>query len=150
MRRPFAERWPKADRTDARGFSLLEVLVSLAILAIAVTLLLQLFSTDLRAIVRSGDMTSAAMKGDSRIRELLAEPGLAEKSWSEATEDGYRLDIVVQEALPERTDNLPVKLLEVVVTVRWREGMQEKSLRIETLKMVDKIAPAGAASPAAA
>jgi type II secretion system protein I len=123
---------------ETKGFTLLEVLVSLAIMAIAVTLVIQLFSADLRAIARSGDMTSAAVRGDSRIREILAETSPAEKVWSETTEDGYRMDIAISEVMKERTDNLPVRLMEVVLTVRWMEGVKEKSLHLKTMKMVDK------------
>jgi len=112
--------------------------VSLAIMAIAVTLIVQLFSANLRAVARSGDMTSAAVRGDSRIREILAESSPAEKVWSETTEDGYSMDVAISEVMKERTDNLPVKLMEVVLTVHWREGMKEKSLRLKTMKMVDK------------
>ena len=125
-------------RPETKGFTLLEVLVSLAIMAIAVTLLVQLFSANLRAVARSGDMTSAAVRGDSRIREILAESSPAEKVWSETTEDGYSMDVAISEVMKERTDNLPVKLMEVVLTIHWREGMKEKSLRLKTMKMVDK------------
>ncbi|MCE5263985.1 MAG: prepilin-type N-terminal cleavage/methylation domain-containing protein [Deltaproteobacteria bacterium] len=120
------------------GFTLLEVLVSLAIMAIAVTLVVQLFASDLRAVVRSGDITSAAVRADSRIREILTEPLPADKAWSEATEDGYRLDIAISEVMKERTDNLPVRLMEVALTVRWTEGLKEKSLSLKTVKMIDR------------
>ena len=128
-----SRNWP-----EAKGFSLLEVLVSLAIMAIAITLLLQLFSANLRTVARSGDMTSAAVKGESRIREILAEPNLAEKIWSEITEDGYRLDVAISEVMKERTGNLPVKLMEVVLTIHWMEGVKEKSLHLKTMRMVDR------------
>ncbi len=131
------------NRPEAEGFTLLEVLVSLAIMAIAVTIVLQLFSASLRAVTRSGEMTSAVVRGDSRIREILAEPSLAETTWSEMTEDGYRLDVAVSEVMQARTDNLPVKLMEVALTIRWTEGRKEKSLHLKTMKMVDKAAPAG-------
>jgi prepilin-type N-terminal cleavage/methylation domain-containing protein len=125
-------------RLATRGFTLLEVLVSLAIMAIAVTLLVQLFSANLRTIVRSGDMTSAAVRGEARIREILAGTTLAEKVWSEITADGYRMDVTISEVMKQRTDNLPVKLMEVALTVRWMEGMKEKSLHLKTMKMVDR------------
>jgi type II secretion system protein I len=125
--------WPGPE-----GFTLLEVLVSLAIMAIAVTLVVQLFSANLRAVVRSGDITSAAIRGDSRIREILTEPFPADKVWSETTEDGYQMDVAISEVMKERTDNLPVRLMEVVLTIRWMEGMKEKSLNLKTVKMVDR------------
>ena len=83
-------------------------------------------------------MTSAAIRGDSRIREILAEPSPAEKVWSETTEDGYRMDFAISEVMKERTDNLPVRLMEVALTIRWMEGMKEKNLNLKTMKMIDK------------
>ena len=123
---------------EAEGFTLLEVLVSLAVMAIAMTLVIQLFSANLQAVVRSGDMTSAIVKGESRLREILAEPFLKETAWNEVTDDGYRIDVVVSEAMRERTDNLPVKLMEIGLTVHWIDGFREKSLRLKTMKVVDK------------
>jgi general secretion pathway protein I len=145
-------RWKNSakKRPWTRGFTLLEVLVALAIMAIATTLVIQLFSADLRAIARSGDMTSAAVRGDSRIREVLAEPSLEENTRSEETADGYRMDIVVSEVMKPRTDTLPVKLMEVELTIRWIEGMKERSLRLKTQKMINKVAPPGKGAPAPA
>jgi type II secretion system protein I len=130
-----------AERPGQRGFTLLEVLVSLAIMAIAVTLVVQLFAADLRAIVRSGDLTSAAVRADSRIREILTEPLPADKAWSETTDEGYRTDIAISEVMKERTDNLPVRLMEVMLTVHWTEGLREKSLSLKTVKMIDRTLP---------
>lgn len=123
---------------EAEGFTLLEVLVSLAVMAIAMTLVIQLFSANLQAVVRSGDMTSAIVKGESRLREILTEPFLKETAWNEVTDDGYRIDVVVSEAMREKTDNLPVKLMEIALTVHWIGGFREKSLRLKTMKVVDK------------
>ena len=127
---------------NKEGFTLLEVLVSLAIMAIAVTLLLQLFSANLRAVSLSGDITSASVKADARIREILEELSPVVASWSEVTEDGYRISVSIAEVLKERMDNLPFKLMEVSLTVGWTEGRREKSVALKTLKMVDKMTPA--------
>ena len=137
-------------QSEVKGFTLLEVLVALAIMGIATTMIMQLFSADLRAIARSGDVTSAAVRGDSRIRQILADPSLEENTWSEETQDGYRMDIAVSEVAKTRTDNLPVRLMEVDLNIRWIEGMREKSLRLKTMKMIDKGAPSGKGPSAAA
>jgi general secretion pathway protein I len=122
------------------GFTLLEVLVALAIMAVAVTLILQLFSSNLRALAVSGDTIAAAAKGDARLREILTESALTASSWREAKEIGYPMDISITEVLQERTDTLPVKLMEVVLTVHWNEGRKEKKLTLRTMKMVAKTA----------
>jgi general secretion pathway protein I len=121
-----------------KGFTLLEVLVALSIVAIAVTVVLQLFSADLRALSASEDYVSAVLRAESRMREVLDDEGLAEKSWSETTRDGYRVDVNVSDVMQERTDTLQVRLVKVDLTTRWVKGTKEKSLRLETMKIVNK------------
>jgi len=76
-------------RTDSKGFTLLEVLVALAILGIAITVVLQLFSANLRSIAASEDYISAVTTAEARLRDILDDEELSEKSWSETTSDGY-------------------------------------------------------------
>lgn len=125
-------------RTGIKGFTLLEVLVALAVMAIAVTLVIQLFSANLRSIAASRDMTQAIARADSRIRGILTDESLAERAWSEATEDGYRFDLSVSEILKERTDNLPVALMEVILTTHWVSGRKEKSFTLKTVRVIKK------------
>lgn len=126
-------------QSGVKGFTLLEVLVALAVIAIAVTLVIQLFSVNLRTIAVSRDMTQAAARADSRIRGVLSGDSLIEQAWNENTEDGYRFDISVSEIMKERTADLSVKLMEVVLTTHWASGMKEKSLTLKSMKMVDRI-----------
>lgn len=125
-------------QAGTKGFTLLEVLVALAIMAVAVTMVIQLFSANLRTVAASVNMTSAVARADARIRGIISDESLTEKVWSETTEEGYRFDVSVSEILKDRTDNLPVKLMEVVLTTRWISGMKEKSFNLKTVKMVDK------------
>jgi prepilin-type N-terminal cleavage/methylation domain-containing protein len=125
-------------QAGTKGFTLLEVLVALAIMAVAVTMVIQLFSANLRTVAASVNMTSAVARADARIRGIISDESLTEKVWSETTEEGYRFDVSVSEILKDRTDNLPVKLMEIVLTTRWISGMKEKSFNLKTVKMVDK------------
>jgi prepilin-type N-terminal cleavage/methylation domain-containing protein len=120
------------------GFTLLEVLVAIAILGIAITVVIQLFSADLRAISVSSDYVSAATKAEAKMREILSDDKLTETSLSETTDDGYRLDVSVTDALRDRTDNLQVRVLEIDLTVYWTRGTKERSLTLKTLKVVNK------------
>ena len=129
------------------GFTLLEVLVALAILSIAITLIIQLFSANLRSVSISGNMSSAVVWSDARMREILADPSLTEKAWREITDDGYRIEVSIGEVLKERTDNLPVRMMEVTLIVRWDEGRKERNIQLKTVKMIDKIKPAESSSP---
>ncbi|MFH1701884.1 MAG: prepilin-type N-terminal cleavage/methylation domain-containing protein [Nitrospirota bacterium] len=120
------------------GFTLLEVLVALSILGIALTIILQLFSANLRALSASEDYVSAVTKAEAKMREVLDDKDLSEKSWSEITDDGYRVDVSINETLTERTDNLQVRLLEVALTVYWTRNTKNKSLTLRTMKVVNK------------
>jgi prepilin-type N-terminal cleavage/methylation domain-containing protein len=119
------------------GFTLLEVLVAIAILGIAITVVIQLFSANLRAISASGDYVSASIKAESKMREILSDENkLIEESFSESTNDGYIIDVSINNVLNERTDNLMVRLLEINLTVHWTRGIKEKSLTLKTMKLV--------------
>jgi prepilin-type N-terminal cleavage/methylation domain-containing protein len=120
------------------GFTLLEILVALALLGIAITVILQLFSTNLRALSVSGDYISAALRAEAKMREILEDTDLTEKSWSEITDEGYRFDASVTETLKERTENLQVRMLEIDLTVQWSEGTKMKFLTLKTMKVVNK------------
>ncbi len=126
-------------RRPPAGFTLLEVLVALAVLGTAVAIILQLFSANIRSVVSAEDYVAAAVAGEVKMREVLENAKLQEPdSWSESTEDGYRFDISLSDTLKDRTDPLPVKLLQVDLTVRWRKGLSEKSIGLKTIKMVNK------------
>jgi len=127
-------------KAGSRGFTLLEILVALAILAIAGTLVLQLFSANLRAVSLSGDWTAAAVRVDARLREILADMPPAAGAWTETTDDGYRMDVSVTEVLKDRTDTLPVRMMEVSLTIRWTRGGRERSLVVTSARIVDRMA----------
>lgn len=124
--------------SSAGGFTLLEVLVAVALLGIAITVVLQLFSADLKAIAASEEYVSAAAKAEAKIREVQDNDSLSEGSTSEITNDGYRVDVSVASTLGERTDTLQVMLMDILVTVRWTKGAKERSLSLRTMKLVNK------------
>ena len=121
-----------------KGFTLLEVLVALAILGIAVTVIIQLFSANLRALSASEDYVSASLLGAAKMRALVDDEALAEKAWTEVSPEGYRLDIAVKESLTDRTEILPVKLLDIALTIQWTRGNRTRSMTFQTLKLVKK------------
>ncbi len=119
------------------GFTLFEVLIAVAILGIAITMVLQLFSANMKSISASEDYVSAAAKAEAKMREVLDDDQLSEKSSSgETTSDGYRTSVSVTQTLEDRTENLPVTLLNISVTVYWTKGLGEKSLTLNTMKLV--------------
>ncbi len=110
----------------------------MAILGIAVTVIIQLFSANLRALAASEDYVSASLRGAARMRALLDDTDLDENAWTEITDEGYRLDIAVKESLTDRTELLPVKLLDIILTLQWTKGNRARSVTFQTLKLVKK------------
>ena len=126
-------------RSATRGFTLIEVLVALTIMAFAVVYLVQLLSSNLRLISTSGDYMDAIVQAESKMREIVSREKLEEKSWREETDQGYQVDVSISEALKERSENLPMKLLRIEMNFSWQKALKKKTLTLKTLKMVNKI-----------
>ena len=120
------------------GFTLLEVLVALSVLAVAVTVIMQLFSINLRSIFLSEIYVKGTMEAESKMREMQDRQDLPESTWEETGENGHRFKVSVAEVLADRTENLQVKLVEISVTVYWTEGGKVRSSAVKTLKMMEK------------
>jgi len=126
------------DSRNPGGFTLLEVLIALALLGIALTVILQIFSANLRNIASAEDYGYAAAKASARMREIVDNEAASETTWTERTRDGYRLDVSVIETMKDRTANLPVRLLQVDLTIHWLKGTRDKSLTLRTIKTVER------------
>lgn len=125
-------------KTVCKGFTLLEVLVALVLLSISLVAILELFSVNLRGIAKADDYSNAVILAESKMREILDDDELDEKTWSESTDDGYRIDAVVSSTAPERTENLQIRLLEINLTVSWIKNARTQAFNLKTLKMVNK------------
>ncbi len=77
------------------GFTLLEVVVALAILALAMTALLSGVSTDLRLVDRSRDKSVSLMHAKSKIDEVSTWLPVHAGQWQGVFEDGYHWRIVI-------------------------------------------------------
>ena len=126
------------ERKAEAGFTLLEVLVSLSLLGIAVTVIFQLYSANLRSIAVSEDYVAATLEAQSQMREIVTGEEIAEKSWSGFTANGYRYEVSIAEALSERAENLSIILVEIELRLFWTKGKKEKTLVVKTLKMIPR------------
>jgi len=120
------------------GFTLLEVLIAMAVLSIALVAVFELFSSGLRGMSASVEYAEAVVKAEAKMREILDDEAIAAKSWQETSEDGYRYDVVIKKTDEDRTDKLPVDLLDITLTVNWTRGIKERTLKLKTLKLVNK------------
>ena len=117
------------------GFTLLEVLVALVILAVAVVSLVELSSQSLRLIKTSGDYQQAVVLAD----RLATNTQPSDEGVDQGEEAGFRwerrisLVPVPEELRPAETipGREPPKLFAVTIDVRWG---RDQSLELATLR----------------
>jgi general secretion pathway protein I len=139
------DRTPRGAALRDGGFTLLEVLLAVMILAITVTVLLLQFSVALRASTTSQEVTRAMLHAKQKIEELKMVDDLAESAQSGAFADGYdwetRVVPYIHEAAPEDEQaykNLKVETFQLESTVKWRVGERTRQVTLTTLKTIRK------------
>jgi type II secretion system protein I len=125
-------------RPGAGGFTLLEVLVAMAVMSIALVAVFELFSADLRGMAASDDYVAAVIKAQAKMMEILDDDKLTEKSWQETSSDGFLFNTTIKKTAEDRTENLPVELLEISLAVKWTRGQKERTFTLRTMKLVAK------------
>lgn len=128
-----------------RGYSLLEVIVAFALLALALGLLLGTLSGATRQVRWSGDAGRAALHAQSLLDTVgvgeALEPGRRDGEFDDGR---YRWSLQVKpwvEPLPPATP-APTggpRLLELALTVQWGDGGPRERLELRSLRL----APAG-------
>ena len=125
--------------SNSRGFTLIETLVALMILAISLVTIMQLFSGGLKSSMVSDSYTRAIFHAREKMAEILLAPDLSEGDTQGEFEDAYQWRAVIARVVPEEAEeNLPFNLLNVKIRINWREGEKEKSFVIDTLKAAEK------------
>ena len=129
-------------RRGAAGFTLLEIIVAFAILALGLTYLIGTLSGASRQLRQGGDAGRAALHAQSVLDQYastLSKPAFADGALDEGR---YRWRM---EALPwkdpQAASGQPVdpngaRLLRVEVEVEWGEGGPRERLQVSTLRLV--------------
>jgi general secretion pathway protein I len=113
-------------RTHDGGFTLLEVLVALVVLATTVVAVLQLFGAGLRLARTAGDHSDAALIASARLADL--EPGPLTEGATEGADGPYRWTrrVTLEPGLLPVEIDTPeaarIRLARVSVEVRWGQG----------------------------
>ena len=129
----------------ARGFTLVEIMVALTVMGFAVVSLVQLFSSNLRMIGTSQDYMAALTLAEFVMREIVESEKIEEKSWKEESDRGYQVEVTVSETQKERTEHLPIKLLQIELVFSWEKALRKKSMTFRTMKIVNRIDNRGVA-----
>lgn len=130
-------------RGRARGFTLLEIAVALAVLGIGVVTCLQLFSGSLRLQDRAARQSRAVLHARATMDALLFQPEIANHEEERTTADGFVTHVLVRDATreegapdPEEADDLEDATLRYLqVDVVWQDGLGEKRYTLTSLRV---------------
>jgi general secretion pathway protein I len=144
MPHPASRIVPKvAGFSGGTGFTLIEVLVAISVLAICLVVIFQLFSGGLKAGKLSDDYTRGIFHAREKMEENILLDILEEGTAEGAFEDGFqwRTDIARLEQREEEASRLPFDTFAITVEISWGPEGREKHFKIDTLKVAEKVKP---------
>ncbi len=116
---------------NKEGFTLIEVIVAMAILGISLVMVMQLFSMGLKSAKASCDYTIAVVHAKDKLEELSQT--LVNDSGE--FEDGFQWETTVED-YKELEENI-YKLKKIIVKITWPQTSEKpKSLDMVSVKMV--------------
>jgi general secretion pathway protein I len=123
------------------GFTLIEVVVAVAILSVALTVVIELFAGGLRLARVSEEYTKAVNYGRIKMEEIAVKPKMEEGSEEGKFDETFhwqvgvkKVDVLPIEKRPEF--KVPVELFQIQVKVIWKSGSKERSSAVETYKTI--------------
>jgi general secretion pathway protein I len=129
--------------SDISGFTLIEVLVAMTIMAISLTIVMGLFSGGLRSKKRAFDYDTAVELAKNKMQEILLVQSCELGTQEGDFHNGYSWEIEVILDEPEST-NFKIKsarnykMLIIKLKILWEHGDKTKIYSISTLKMEEK------------
>ena len=125
----------------SKGFTLLEVLVAIAILGVGLTIIIELFSGGLRLGRASEEYTKAVNYARMKMEEIAIKTTMKEGSEEGEFDDTFRWQVVVKKVdllpMENKADfKPPANFFQIQVDIFWKSGSKERSTRIESYKTV--------------
>jgi general secretion pathway protein I len=118
-------------KTGSKGFTLVEVIVAIAILSVSLVMIMQLFSGGLRASRASCDYTRAIV----HARDKMEEMSIAPLEDSGEFEDGFKWESVVEPYKELEEDKL--NLFKLKVKISWENAQKrDSSVELESLRVI--------------
>ncbi len=128
------DRWMVGN--NASGFTLFETLAATMILAIALVVVLQLFSGGLRANTLSTQYTVAIFHAREKMEAILLSNVLADGQSAGGWDDGYawRAEIARQQVQdPAVVQPQTQAIFSIDLTIDWPDGSHRRQFTISTL-----------------
>lgn len=116
-------------------------MVSVAILGIALTFLMQLFSGSLTSADRSSEYTQAILYAREKMGELTAKDDLSEGEDKGEFDGKYKWQAQILRSKlmdEEEYKDLPADAYEIELRVLWSSGDKDREIGIESFKAIPK------------
>jgi len=121
-------------QADAAGFTLLEVLVAVAIVAIALVTFMGLHLRSLDATIRAQDLTTAVLLAQAKMATMgeFPDTGEAQDKFEGPELERFQWSTAVTEhTLDALEGGQPVTVRRLEVTVYWADGQQTRHYMLE-------------------
>ncbi|MCP4349784.1 MAG: prepilin-type N-terminal cleavage/methylation domain-containing protein [Desulfobacterales bacterium] len=139
-------KFPIINYQFSDGFTLIETLVAMMILATSLVVILQLFSGGLKAGRLSDEYTRAVFHAKEKMEEILLTEELADGAAYGEFDADFKWRAEIRYIEPpedseseEKKKQAPVDMFRITVDVSWHEGNSEKHFEVSTLKIAKLI-----------
>ena len=130
----------KGEKRD-QGFTLIEVVIALAVLGVGLVVIIELFSGGLRLGRTSVEYTRAVEYARLKLEEVTLADQLVEGEETGEFDKDFqwwvgitKIDLLPPAKVPDFKP--PVEVYQVKVAVTWKSGLRERSTELETLKTI--------------
>ena len=124
------------------GFSLLEILVAFSILAVSLSILLNIFASGVNTAAVAEDYTHAVQIAESFMAKTGVETPLKASQVSGIIQNKYHWQVIVRpfNFNPDAVDTttLATALFKVKVIVSWGDKPYARHVKLVTLKLINK------------
>lgn len=130
----------RSDRHNS-GYTLVEVLVAFVILALALTVLLRIFSGGVRNVAVSSDYARAVLIAESRLASAGIEGVLSPGETSGIEDERFEWTQSVHEYTPSfyyKASVQKVPAYYVTVSVQWPHATGTRSIDVSTVRLLRK------------
>lgn len=129
-----------------RGFTLIEIVVAMAILGVGLIVIIELFSGGLRLGRVSEEYTQAVGLARMKLEEIFLAEQLKEGSEQGEFNKDFRWQVGVKKVdlLPVEKGlefKPPVEFYQIKVNIIWKSGSKERSTEIESFRTIPFQAP---------
>ena len=133
----------RANLLRDQGFTLIEVVVAMAVLGVGLVVIIELFSGGLRLERTSEEYSQAVNYARMKMEEISLQEKIEEGTQSGPFDKFFRwetewkrIDVLPLEKVQEFP--LPIELFQLRVNVFWKSGSKERSTGVETYRAIKR------------